>query len=661
MLECAVSFSVHSGCAWAGSGGRSTCLRPVAYGRVTGGSFVSHLKAIRCVACIVLTAGAQWRADAAVPGDAQHLDEGVQRRIGTASYSIQQLSIRAVGSGASEASIVLDGRMHHLRVRAAPVRVPGFRVGAQGPDGRVREVAPPSGVPCRGELVGPDGCELVGYVLNGRMRLHAIEGSDPLGRWSIEPAGETDGSEADHYVVYRSPPDAMPPAVCATPPATRPQLAGGGSDGLSFVPLEAALCEIACDADYEYYKLNGASIEQTVADIETIISGTSAIYERDLRLSLAITHIIVRTAEPDPYTTANSHALLDQFRSQWTAQHGDVPRDVAHLFTGKALTVGIGIAYEGSGICSSYLGYSIVRSRYSTDMARRIVYSAHELGHNLDGDHCDYVEPWCRIMCPTVGGCSGGLRSFDPWTVNRMRAFLATRTCLSPGEVSVPATSVPFLEKFANGPLDPVRWTAIDDAYGQPDGAMTLNVGRGSSLEFQTFGTARTLPMKVSRPCRICYRTRPIGVPAGHVLKIEYFNSSLYQWQLLNTVPTTGGTPAGFTSHEHAMPADGYGDYFALRFTGYHNRAVTPAYSWRIDDVAVTPSVPADFDNDGDLDGGDYARFEACMSGPSVPQGDPACLPADLDEDGDVDQSDFGTFQVCYSGTGRPAELSCGD
>ncbi len=70
------------------------------------------------------------------------------------------------------------------------------------------------------------------------------------------------------------------------------------------------------------------------------------------------------------------------------------------------------------------------------------------------------------------------------------------------------------------------------------------------------------------------------------------------------------------------------------------------------------PTAPADFDNDGDVDGDDLSAFAACGSGPGVPA-PTACRAKDLDRDGDVDQTDFGLFQRCLSGPDTLADPAC--
>ncbi|MBN1510819.1 MAG: SUMF1/EgtB/PvdO family nonheme iron enzyme, partial [Phycisphaerae bacterium] len=72
------------------------------------------------------------------------------------------------------------------------------------------------------------------------------------------------------------------------------------------------------------------------------------------------------------------------------------------------------------------------------------------------------------------------------------------------------------------------------------------------------------------------------------------------------------------------------------------------------------PAIPADFDNDGDVDNDDYDAFEACASAPAVLL-TPGCEAKDQDGDEDVDQADFSIFQRCMSGENVPVDLHCAD
>lgn len=82
---------------------------------------------------------------------------------------------------------------------------------------------------------------------------------------------------------------------------------------------------------------------------------------------------------------------------------------------------------------------------------------------------------------------------------------------------------------------------------------------------------------------------------------------------------------------------------------------LSPAYAVR----QWNPAVVGDFNDDGNVDQDDFAFFQQCISGPSVPHdGSEICQYADFDGDGDVDLEDFGVFQRCY---GVPADPSCID
>ena len=71
-------------------------------------------------------------------------------------------------------------------------------------------------------------------------------------------------------------------------------------------------------------------------------------------------------------------------------------------------------------------------------------------------------------------------------------------------------------------------------------------------------------------------------------------------------------------------------------------------------------SVPGDFDNDLDVDQADYARLQACYTGPTgiIP---PSCLDADLNASTHVDAGDLVVFRKCVSGPEILADPFCAD
>jgi hypothetical protein len=66
------------------------------------------------------------------------------------------------------------------------------------------------------------------------------------------------------------------------------------------------------------------------------------------------------------------------------------------------------------------------------------------------------------------------------------------------------------------------------------------------------------------------------------------------------------------------------------------------------------PLIPGDFDDDEDVDQGDFGFLQSCLSGEAIfiP---PGCEASDLDADLDVDAADVAMFLSCMGGSGHPA------
>lgn len=120
------------------------------------------------------------------------------------------------------------------------------------------------------------------------------------------------------------------------------------------------------------------------------------------------------------------------------------------------------------------------------------------------------------------------------------------------------------------------------------------------------------------------------------------------------------GTDSPTLTISSVLAAD-VGQYHCKVTAGFNSIQSDPAH------LATLPTVPADFDDDCDVDQDDVTIFEACAAGPGINYPD-ACplLPdahgrvaADFDGDGDVDQTDFGEIQRCLSGQGTPANPDC--
>ncbi|MBN2212429.1 MAG: hypothetical protein JW709_13610 [Sedimentisphaerales bacterium] len=535
----------------------------------------------------------------------------IQDRLRISEYESVTLQSSRVNQREWRINTRFGEQNHQLVLQRYSVRAPGFRLLVQQKTGELIEIEPPLPATYRGYVEGVSNSRVTASERNGLLEAKVQLGAGPEETWLVKPVTKIlPDCPNEQHIVYRADQVQGSGGTCAVTDEIhiRSLSEGAPADG-DVVNMDVQVCEIACDADVEYYQLNGSSVDDTVADIEMIINGVSDIYELDTQVTFQITAIIVRTEEPDPYTATAPLQLLGQFEDYWDLNHGDIDRDAAQLFTGKDLDgSALGIAYQ-DGLC--WREYSVVQSLHTSELVERIALSAHEIGHLFDASHCDGVDVWCRIMCSALGGCSEGFCSFGPYSVNSIRTAAAGASCLSPGTVGVPCTSVPFFDDFSYCGYydvpDPARWTAadrIDCHYGK----IVLKIGKdyGGNMRF---GTLRTRPMAVTGPATISYQVNPNYAPTGQYLKVEYFDSALYTWHLLQSIPATTGQ-AGWTPYEHPMPLDGYGDYFALRFTGYGN--TVGSYSWLIDDVGVTPApCLGSFDGDNDVDLEDFAILAA--------------------------------------------------
>lgn len=325
-----------------------------------------------------------------------------------------------------------------LRLRRHTVRATGFRLLAVGADGIPTELDPGPVVTVRGTVEGLPGSSVAGSVSSGHasLRIALSDGSD---LWLQPVAPHVPGAPPDLHVLYRDDDVAPLAAQCgsdllaAAQDTSQPFGNPGGSlDG----GILAA--ELACDADYEYFTRNGSSVLNASNRIQTILSTMNLQYERDVSLTHAVTNILVRTSATQPYTSTDPYTLLDQFRAEWNANQSGIVRDVAHLFTGKALDGSvIGIAWLGV-VCSSRTsgyGYGLVEY-YSSTLATWTDLSAHELGHNWNATHCS---------CPsyTMNPYITSTNVFDPATsIPEISGFAASRSCLSASAPPAPPSGL---------------------------------------------------------------------------------------------------------------------------------------------------------------------------------------------------------------------------
>jgi hypothetical protein len=214
------------------------------------------------------------------------------------STGIRQFTVQSLQPAGDDDTLTIPLQIDGLSCTAVlyphSVRSPSFGVRVMDRAGVVQDIPGPPITSFRGRLEGDREGRVIASVRDGQINATILTSDTPDGQWVIRPiTGVAGFSPADH-LVYRSIDAPSEPSSCAV--HTTPRPADEIPPPPATEPLDVLVCELACDADVEYYTLNGSSIDATVADIESVINGVSAIYERDIKVTFQITGIIVRTA-----------------------------------------------------------------------------------------------------------------------------------------------------------------------------------------------------------------------------------------------------------------------------------------------------------------------------------------------------------------------------
>lgn len=179
------------------------------------------------------------------------------------------------------------------------------------------------------------------------------------------------------------------------------------------------ILEVATDADYEYYKRNGASTNARILNDMNIIAG---IYQSTFNVRIMVTYQHVFTTPDDPYTSTDPSKLLGEFTKYWNKNMTGVKRDVAHLFTAKVLDAfTLGIAHSGTIGKHPTMAYSLT---YCT--SNEYLTAAHEIGHNFNASHPTDTKSGCGTGAKTVM-CSGLEKAlvFSEFSQKEIKDFIA--------------------------------------------------------------------------------------------------------------------------------------------------------------------------------------------------------------------------------------------
>lgn len=564
----------------------------------------SSLVGISWLLVVGMKADDQVAVSAAIQGTTPQISE-------LAEFTVERLQLPQVGRAPFETAVTLNGTPMTLSLRPHSVRSADFQLVVQGADGELHEeIAPPS-TTYRGVVNGLPGSQVRGSLFEGQFT--AMVRVPGEGLYNILPLTTFDaqGDPADHVIVHEAN-VLIDPYRCGVDDIEQPNLgiddeAQGGGGGIAGTGLR--VCDIACDADGEFYQRRGSSIPTVVRDIENVLNAVESIYERDVDITYEVTHIIVWTnPATDPYFSSNASTILNEFRNYWIANFRSVQRDVAEHFTGKNIIGGtIGIAWLSS-VCDnvgSGRGYNVVESLFTSSLSFRACLSAHELGHNFAAQHCDGLSG-CRIMCSGLGGCRG-CGSFGPTSVRTISSFRNSRGCL---ENLADPRELPFFDDFPNIARNSANWsynngtTINSNAVGEPSGTLSLNLNASGSAAFRDDDIrSNFIRLAGASDVTLSYHTQHRGVESGEQLVVDYWNNNL-TWVEINRVTSNGTNQNSFTFWSHSLPASALHDEFRIRFRPEVDQTDD---NWYVDDVLVDGTPPLRFDVT--VDAGPFVGF----------------------------------------------------
>lgn len=477
---------------------------------------------------------------------------------------------------AFSAPIDLDGTPAGLILEKRSLRAPGFRLIEDGPRGPVA-VDPPPVATYRGRVVIPgqkDGRVAASLLQDGLYATIALEDGATYGIQPVQPY--VPGLPAAVHALYRARDIVPDGGTCGVQAGPAPL---GSAPGGPLLATGNSITEIAFDADFEFFQKNGSSVTQTASDIEAVLNAVEAIYENDVQVAYLFTALVVRTVEPDPYTTTVPSGLLNEFRTFWNNFHGDLHRDVAHLMTGKNLDGSvIGIASLGV-VCKKNAAYGLSQSKFTSNFTSRVGLTAHELGHNFNSPHCS--GSGCFIMCPSLGGC-GPVTQFGAFAQGAITTYVSQNSCFGDDLAPLP---IPFFEPFAGPSLDPTAWPTVAGATASS--AAVQEPSAPYSLNLDSTDEARTAPIALGAEpgASVSYHTEHRGVENGESLVVEFLDDQL-AWVELNRITSDGQDQSAFEFHSHALGQSALHDQFQLRFRAEGNAGND---DWYVDDLLIGP------------------------------------------------------------------------
>ncbi len=276
------------------------------------------------------------------------------------------------------------------------------------------------------------------------------------------------------------------PFVCSTPDVALSQELGQAaetnrSNSGVFKTMRLAL---SCTGEYGVYF--GGTVAGALAAMNATMTRCNGVFEKDLALHLnmiANTTIIYTNPTTDPYSPASGMANWNtQLQNNLTSVVGDANYDIGHLFGASG---GGGNAGCIGCVCNAGKGSGITSPADNVPMGDNfdIDYVAHEMGHQLGGNHTFTfstenntvnVEPGSGSTIMAYAGITGATdvqAHSDPYftyrSILQIQTNLATKTC----PVTTPLTNqTPVVNAGADWTIPKGTAFILTGTGSDPDG-----------------------------------------------------------------------------------------------------------------------------------------------------------------------------------------------